>query len=58
MSAVCVGDGTVEGVVSDAVTVVTAVEPWAVPSIMSGVGDLAVEALIGSSGAQSGLGRC
>ena len=58
MLAVCMGDGAVEGVVSGAVTVVTAVEPWAVPSIMSGIGDLAMEALVGSSGAWSGLGRC
>ena len=56
--AVCMWDRAVEGVVSGAVTVVTAVEPWAVPGIMSGVGDLAVEALVGSSGARSGLGRC
>ena len=52
------GDRTVKGVVGGAFAVVTTVELWAVPSIIGGIGDLAVEALIGSSGAQSGLGRC
>ena len=52
-----VWDGAVKGGVGGAFTVVAAVELWAMPGIVGGIGDLAVKALVGSGGMRSGSGR-
>ena len=63
--AVGMGDRAVEGVMSSAVTVITAVKLWAMPSVVGGIGDLAVEALVGGgrarrslSGFRANVGSC
>ena len=47
-----------ESVVGGTFVVVTSVKLRAMPSIMRGIGDFAVETLIGGSGARGGLDRC
>ena len=54
--AIGVWDGTIKSMVGGTFAVVTLLKLRAMPSIMRGVGDLAVEALIGGSRARGGVG--
>ena len=54
VSTVSVWDGTVEGGVGGAFAVVTPVELRAMPCVMGGVGDFAMETLVWARGARSG----